>query len=445
MTATPPPPPAAVAAFLRGQDRRARLLALVQTGDPDAARRALAATARVFAPDAGQWPLAQWPRQYWRLLLSAPAMRQPADARPAGPLPGIARLTPPIRAAVLLHLVAALDDADAADALGIDVEAYQRRIRDALPRTPLGQPDVDVWRAWRAAAQRELDKLPDATPDADAVPAASSPASDDARPRRHRTRWLWLGVAACGMALAATFFLHPRGRELLDDWRNHIRVDALPTAEAPQARFDPADPALHPDRDLLAAPRELQLANDLPLLAWLQADADDALPTDAAIVPTPPPTEAIDMARRMQQWNRQSPQQRARQREAWAEWQALTDGERSTLRTVAQRFAALPADQQQALRERYAQLPFDARRGWHLGPQLGRDWPRVVALFAQVDDGERAALLRLLRDATPEDLDLLARLAQITPPEGRADLRRELLARTPAQRGAWLQARLQRP
>ena len=35
-----------------------------------------------------------------------------------------------------------------------------------------------------------------------------------------------------------------------------------------------------------------------------------------------------------------------------------------------------------------------------------------------------------------------ARLAQITPPEERATLRAALLAQPPAQRGAWLQARL---
>lgn len=447
MTAnTPPPPrPAAVAAFLRGLDRRARLLAQVQAGDADAARRALAVAARVFAADAGQWPLAQWPRQYWRLLLSAPAMAQTAAGTP-GPLPGVARLAPPVRAAVLLHLVAALEDADAAAALGIGIDAYQQRIRDALPRTPLGQPDVDVWRAWRAAAQRALDALPDAPPEAAAIADASSPAhapGTDAGPRhRRRLRWLWLGVAACAVALAATFFLHPRGRELLDEWRApHVKREALPPADAPKARFDPADPALHPDRALLAAPRELQLARQLPLLAWMAVDAADALPVDAAPAPA---ADSGDIASRLQAWDRLPARTRAIQRGAWAEWQALTEAERVRLRAIAARFDALPSDQQRALRDRYAQLPFDAHRGWHLGPQLGRDWPRILALFAQVDAGEREPLLRLLREAAPEDIDALARLAQTTPPDARAALRRELLAQSPAQRGAWLQARLQR-
>ena len=450
---SPPPRPAAVAAFLRGLDRRARLLALVQAGDADAARRALAVTAQVFAADAGQWPLAQWPTQYWRLLLSAPAMARSHAAAPAT-LPGIARLAPPVRAAVLLHVVAALEDADAAAALGIGIDSYQQRIRDALPRTPLGQPDIDVWRAWRAAAQRALEALPDTSPESGPATGPASPArpaGTAAEPRlRGRLRWLWLGVAACAVALAATFVLHPRSRELLDEWRNQVKREALPPAQAPKARFDPADPALHPDHDLLAAPGTLRLALQLPLLAWLATEAADALPVPplapASIVPAVPadPPLGDNLAERMRAWDRLPPTQRARQRGALAEWQALPGEDQALLRRVAARFAALPPSAQQALRDRYAALSFDAHRGWHLGPRLGRDWPRIGALFAYVDAGEREPLLDLLRSITPDDAEALARLAQTTPPEARAALRRELLAQPPERRGAWLRERLQR-
>lgn len=465
MTGASPPPtqPAAVAAFLRGLERRARLLAQVQAGDPASAARALDVTARVFTADAAQWPLAQWPRQYWRLLLSVPAMRQPGTA-PVALLPGIARLAPAPRAAILLHLVAGLDDADAAAALGIAVDAYQARIRDALPRDALGQPDVDVWRAWRAASQRALDALPEAMPVAGtAAPANAKPDAPRLRTidgqdrHRRRLRWLWLGVALCAAALVATFLLHPRGRALLGEWRNPVHVTPLPPADAPQARFDPGDPALHPDLALLQAPADLRLARELPLLAWLateNATAAQATDTDtsaAAATSTTPATpvvaptpDASTLAQRLKAWDRLPPQARAAQRGAWAEWQALTDAERTTLRATAARFDALPLDQQRGLRDRYAQLPFDARRGWHLGPRLGRDWPRIVPLFAFVAPDERAALLGLLRQATPEDLEALARLAQTTPPEDRAALRRDLLAQAPAQRTAWLQGRLQR-
>lgn len=448
MTTSPPSPQSpAIAAFLRGLDRRARLLALVQSGDDAAAARALDAAARVFASEAGQWPLAQWPQQYWRLLLSAPTMRQPGTAA-TGPLPGIARLPPQVRAALLLHLVAALEDTDAATALGITVDAYQLRIRDALPRDALGQPDLDVWRAWRAAAQRALDAMPEAAPDASSTPPPSATQAGEATRHRRRLRWLWLGVALCVAALVASFFLHPRGRELLDGWRNHVRVDPLPPATAPKARFDPANPALHPDRELLAEPGTLSLALQLPLLAWLAAEAADApplaptFPDTASAVPANPPADT-GLAERMRAWDRLSPSQRARQRGALAEWQALPADEQALLYRLATRFAALPAAEQQALRSRYATLSFDAHRGWHLGPRLGRDWPRIGALFAYVEPGEREALLHLLRAASAEELDTLARLAQITPPEARAALRRDLLALPPMQRAAWLRARLQ--
>lgn len=459
MTRSPAPPasrPAAVAAFLRGVHRRSRLLARVQAGDPGAARDALSVAAKVFAADAGQWPIAEWPAQYWRLLLSVPAMglrRAEADAAPI--LPQIARLTPSLRAAVLLHLVAGLEDGDAAAALGIGVGLYQQRIRSALPRTPQGELDLDVWRAWRDAAQQALEQLPDAVEPTSAAPRAPQPrpaaaaaferdtAADAAavgaapRAQRRRMRWLWLALLACALALVATFFVHPRGRALIDAWRHRVTVEALPSAAPPKARFDPGDARLDPDRALRAAPQELALARRLPLLAWLVAshpwpDAD--VHAGAATAPAEPMPEAAP-------WRPATPAQRGRDRGAWAEWQQLTDPERAALRAAAARFDALPEPQQRSLLTRYAQLPFDAHRGWHLGPVLGPDWPRIAALFAFVAPQERGPLLAMLRSASPADIDALARLAQSTPPQARAALRKALLAQPVAQRGAWLQAR----
>jgi hypothetical protein len=63
-----------------GFDKRAQLFASVQAGDATRGARALSVVARVFAAEASQWPLAQWPQQYWRLLL-APV------AAPAAPGP----------------------------------------------------------------------------------------------------------------------------------------------------------------------------------------------------------------------------------------------------------------------------------------------------------------------------------------------------------------------
>ncbi|MES2858360.1 MAG: hypothetical protein V4704_04185, partial [Pseudomonadota bacterium] len=95
-----------MAAFLRGLHARAWLLARVQAGGDASARQAMAVVARVFAADAGRWPIAEWPSQYWRLLLATPSLRQPGASGIGLPLPGIARLPPQQRAAVLLLLVA---------------------------------------------------------------------------------------------------------------------------------------------------------------------------------------------------------------------------------------------------------------------------------------------------------------------------------------------------
>ncbi|MCO5055349.1 hypothetical protein [Thermomonas sp.] len=466
MSRIPPvaPQPSAVAAFLRGVDRRARLLALVQTGDAAAARNALAVAAKVFASDAGQWPIAQWPMQYWRLLLSVPAMGQRrADGDRGDMLPEIARLTPSLRAAVLLHLIAGLEDADAAAALGLGVADYQQRIRSSLPHNAQGDLDLEVWRSWRDAAQRVLAQLPDAV---DAVQSPSLPpraivaetaarGSNRAREeraatatptpsphRRVRRGWWLVAVLAAALvviaAAAAWALLHPRGRALLDAWRGRVHSEALPPAAAPKARFDPNNAALDPDRELRDHPADLALARRLPLLAWLAASGEpQATEPEAVASPISPPEAASTPPTA-------TPAQRSRDRGAWAEWQTLTAEERHTLRAVATRFDALPPARQRALIATYAAQSWDAHRGWHLGPALGRDWPRIAALFTFIEADQRQPLLALLRQATPEEIDTLSRLAQSTPPQARDVLRRDLLAQPPDQRGAWLQARLAR-
>ena len=468
MTDPTPPTPVAVAAFLRGAERRARLFAQVQAGGQDdtASEQARKAVARVFATEADQWPIAEWPGQFWRLLLSAPALRRQAAGHPGGVLPGIARLPPDQRAAVLLHLVAGLGEAEAAFALDVDVPTYQMRIRDALPRDVLGQPDLDVWRTWRAQAERELARMPEPAASAPvaaasrgkrvAPSAASARAPRDEADRRHRRRmrWLWLGVLLCLVALAATFVLHPRGRELIDQWRTQVRVEALDAAEPPLQRFDATDITQHPDHDLLSAPAELAIARELPLLAWLamveaDAAADPALPATAPEAPvTPPATRAPIMdsaaaAARLQAWEALPARERGRQRGAWAAWRALPPAERGVLRAVAGRWKALPAPEQLALRSRFDALSHDERHGGWLGPRLGHEWPRVAPLFGFVPEAQRTQLLQVLREASGEDIDALERLAQTTPPEAREAVRFALLQVPAAQRRAWVLEQLQ--
>ena len=455
----------AIAAFVRGVGPRARLLATVQAGAARPAEQALAVVARVFASEAGQWPISQWPQQYWRLLLATPHLRQPGAPEPGLPLSGIARLPATQRAAFLLQMVAELDDGTAATALGTSVAAFQDAIRDGLPRDALGQPDIDVWRAWRAAAQRELANAAPTPaglapePRTQPVPGpvdgrpVDDAAASDAAPHRH-VRWLWLGVAICVLAFVTTFFLHPAGRAVLERWTATIKVKRLPAAEAPKARFDAGDIGLHPDRALLEAPEEVVLASQLALLAWLAVNSEDPRAADAVQLPVivaPIPRTPMDPARandgiaaRLRQWDALPARVHGLRRGQWQAWRALSADERIQLRNIDQRWRALDPRDQQVLRERFlAQAP-DARNGWWLGPALGRDWPRINALFAYVEPGQRDALLQLLRATDREGWDVLARLAQTTPPEARARVRAELLAQAPSQRAAWLRAQLDR-
>ncbi|MDQ3038333.1 MAG: DUF3106 domain-containing protein [Pseudomonadota bacterium] len=460
----PESPSPAIAAFIRGVGPRARLLAKVQSGAAMPAEQALSVVARVFASEAGQWPLAQWPQQYWRLLLATPLLRHPGPSEPGLPLHGIARLPAIPRAALLLQLVAELDDATGAMVLGLSMATYQDAIRDGLPRDALGQPDLDVWRAWRAAAQRELAKI-ERAPAAVARqprenPAAfptdgstSGDAGDEADAHRH-VRWLWLGMAVCVMAFATTFFLHPAGREVLQRWTATIKVEALAAASEPKARFDPGDIALHPDRGLLEAPEEAAHANQLALLSWLLVNSADPRSADALHLPVvlaPPPripthpTRAADqLAARLRQWDALPPHARGLRRGHWQAWRALNADERVRLRVMHLRWGKLAPQEQQGLRERFLAQPSDARLGWWLGPALGQDWPRIQSMFSYVDPGERDGLLQLLRQTDSNGWDVLERLAQATPPEERAQLRSELLMQGPSQRDAWLRAQLAR-
>ncbi len=253
----------------------------------------------------------------------------------------------------------------------------------------------------------------------------------------------------CAIALGASLFLHPSGRAVLERMRDPIKRQALPPASAPRARFDAADASLHPDRERLAAPREAAYADELAMLAWLLQASSDLRAADAVRLPiariSAPEPAAVShpavLAQAIRRWDAMPPAMRGPRRAHWQAWRALDAGERVQLRGIAQRYRQLAGDARQALQDRFDAQAHDARVGWWLGPRLGGDWPRVSALFAYVDGGEREAMLRLLRDASADDLDALARLAQSTAPEARGGLRRELLAVPRAQRTAWLQAR----
>lgn len=147
---------------------------------------------------------------------------------------------------------------------------------------------------------------------------------------------------------------------------------------------------------------------------------------------------------RIEAWDALPAAERARRRTQYRALQALTAGERLRVRQAADAFARLPAPRRAELQVEFDQLDASVHRGYLLGPDLGRDYPRLQPLLAQVPEPEHAALLRVLRQMTPAQRDGLANLVQRTPPQERAVLRRELAATSLSNRDAWLWMRLDR-
>lgn len=183
-------------------------------------------------------------------------------------------------------------------------------------------------------------------------------------------------------------------------------------------------------------PDLLERAQSLP------APTQEELRRHAATLAAMTPAQREAFAGRVAEWDALVPARQRERREAWQAWLALPEGERARMQAAASTFAALPAEQQQALRARFDALDGSDRHGWLLGPELGADYPALHALVAQVPPPQREALLAALRAMTPRTRANLAVLSQRTPPQQRDELRTQLLAVPRAQRDGWLRERM---
>lgn len=147
---------------------------------------------------------------------------------------------------------------------------------------------------------------------------------------------------------------------------------------------------------------------------------------------------------RMKAWDDMPRIERDAARERYLAWQALPASERASVMAAATRYQELSAGERLALREAYEALDGSERRGWMLGPELGRDYPALQPLLAQVPLEEHAALLRVLRAMTPSQRRDLAVLVQRSSPQDRDRMRSELAAVEQAEISAWLWDRLDR-
>ncbi|MBB4127405.1 hypothetical protein GGR77_002719 [Xanthomonas translucens] len=477
MTAAPPSDgavaPPALAAFLRGIERRAAVLAELQSGSVERGAPALAAAMRAFRSHAATLPMADWPLRFWKLLAAVPSLRQVATAAGSGwpaPLAHLGALGAADRLALLLRIVAGLDEPTAAQVLNQSTEEYQQALARACPRDAGGRPDAAGWRALADAAQQHLRDLPpqrlqalaqlrDAAIAGTAPTPATTPAAPAAvRPRRGGrglTRPRLAAAVAVLMVLALLGTLwwgrapsrpatKPADASLALGDTGPVQVEELP-AESDAATAPPLpaaapaplpEPAVY-DLDFFAwyaagAPparieRSAPSAEELAEAAAAQSAAGNAAPAAPAAAADPPPALTP-----------------AQLRERQAAWDALDATVQARLRQVASAFAGLPAEQQHTLRTQFAALDTLERHGWLLGPELGSEYWALQPLFGYVPDAQRTALLGLLRTLPAEQREHLALLSQRTPPQERATLRRELLAQGADTRAAWLRQRAAR-
>ncbi len=292
----------AIAAFLRGIERRAAVFAQWQSGDIEAGDAALARAMVGFVDAAPRAAFTEWPRRFWSLLLAVPGLRAPQPLGAGGDgLSGLATLAGGPRVTVLLRLVAGLAEHEAAAVLGVSRATYRLGLQRALPHRADGSPDAEAWRALAADVQAEIRALPPdrlarlaalreaalrgealplrrvplAPPVDTAGPAPTAPASV-------RPRWVWPALTVVFLATLAALAWTWRGGVdgLADDAR--IRIEALPDADAPAARYDDELALLtEPDFELLVAPDDRAAWREDPaFFAWLASQLD--LPEAAA-------------------------------------------------------------------------------------------------------------------------------------------------------------------
>lgn len=278
--------PAALAAFLRGVERRGAVLAELQCGDGDAGDAALADAMSQFRRDAGGTVMDDWPRQFWTVLLAQPALKHRTPVAIAvDATDRLGELGSGPRAALLLRLAAGLDEAGAAAVLGVRTQTYRLALQRGLPHHPDGRADPHAWQTLREQVHRRIKTLPAGRLDrlasareaallgGDATAPVAASSAHIPAPLRARPEWLmpllWVLLALCVVAMALTFL--PRFHNQAGAWRSIDASGALPEQQPASRYSDEAAAVMHRDFDLLADPKGVELAVDMPFHAWLAA------------------------------------------------------------------------------------------------------------------------------------------------------------------------------
>ena len=476
------PPSSALAAFLRGIEPRARVLARAQVGPTLDDEQLLAEVRTAFSERSARLPLAEWPVRYWGLLLARDELGRPGGHTPAHPL---YNLTHTRRLALLLRLVVGLEPAGAARVMGLSETAYRALWADAEDKLAEQGVGPAVLMRWHEAFQREARGESAPTDSAGRTPArhtAPTGRGRGARWRPTRLQWGLGGVAAALLlALGATFVWPPAP----------LRPPATaPSANAP-ARLEaasetpPRDMAaelvVDPDFALLDAVPTAPWREGVAFLSWATVQRGEPLPAPAADPPLAPlawatlapdrrallvPVEGAwsaldpdsqasllanadawsryDAARRQAlleayaAWVQRPALERSAMRAAHAEWRALDAGERDALTATAAALAALPVEAQQAKRAAFAALDAEVQRDWAVGPRLGAQLPGLRPLLAFLPAGDQAALIAALEAVDESTRAALAQRVAAMGTAERAGLRGKVLAAPEEARAALL-------
>jgi len=154
------------------------------------------------------------------------------------------------------------------------------------------------------------------------------------------------------------------------------------------------------------------------------------------------PEQRVQFGQRLAAWEALPVGEREERRARYLAWLQLDAGERESLRMLAAQVDAFAPERRQALRAQFDALEDVQRRGWRLGPVLGRDYATLHPLLAYVPAAQRLPLLARLRSMDERQRADLAVLVQRTPPQDRQTLRGELLSVSPAEVAAWLRRKL---
>lgn len=295
---SPSPSSPALAAFLRGVERRAAVLAELQCGDAATGDQALARAMVEFQldasaedPDAGQ-VMAGWPVRFWGQLLARPELLGHVPVRvELSPTDRLGALGAAPRAALLLSLAGGLEQDVAAQVMGVTTSSYELAVRRALAALAGSEEQAALATQWRQLREQVHHRIKNLPPErqrflaqarAQALAARGDPvpAPADEGPAA-RPRWLapalWGLLLVCVLAFLATFFGAGLRARLAGPADGEIWSGSLDAGEEPASRYDRGVEVLtHRDFELLADPQGMEDAEELAFHSWLAAQGVSA-------------------------------------------------------------------------------------------------------------------------------------------------------------------------